>query len=259
MPKNERLREIVEILKKEGFASVSDVSKLLYVSQPTVRRDLDILERQGVIRRNHGGAVLCENEISSPVSFRKKKRSKQKSAICRMAATFIEQGTVIFADASSTALHLCEYIKPSDDLTVVTNGLPLFHSLVGEGINAILTGGSLIENSQALAGGVAKRSISAFNADLMFFSSSALGSDGMISDYSEMETELRAAMMDRSRKKVFLCDGTKFDRSSPYCLMQISKVDYIVTDTPLAENIISQNDLILVSSDQGSYLYSKTK
>ena len=238
MPKNERLREIVEILKKEGFASVSDVSKLLYVSQPTVRRDLDILERQGVIRRNHGGAVLCENEISSPVSFRKKKRSKQKSAICRMAATFIEQGTVIFADASSTALHLCEYIKPSDDLTVVTNGLPLFHSLVGEGINAILTGGSLIENSQALAGGVAKRSISAFNADLMFFSSSALGSDGMISDYSEMETELRAAMMDRSRKKVFLCDGTKFDRSSPYCLVQISKVDYIVTDTPLAENII---------------------
>lgn len=259
MPKNERLREIVEILKKEGFASVSDISKLLYVSQPTVRRDLNILERQGVIRRNHGGAVLCENEISSPVSFRKKKRSKQKSAICRMAATFIEQGTVIFADASSTALHLCEYIKPSDDLTVVTNGLPLFHSLVGEGINAILTGGSLIENSQALAGGVAKRSISAFNADLMFFSSSALGSDGMISDYSEMETELRAAMMDRSRKKVFLCDGTKFDRSSPYCLMQISKVDYIVTDTPLAENIISQNDLILVSSDQGSYLYSKTK
>ena len=259
MPKNERLREIVEILKKEDFASVSDISKLLYVSQPTVRRDLNILERQGVIRRNHGGAVLCENEISSPVSFRKKKRSKQKSAICRMAATFIEQGTVIFADASSTALHLCEYIKPSDDLTVVTNGLPLFNALVGEGINVILTGGSFIENSQAFVGGVAKKAISAFNAELMFFSSSALGADGMISDYSEMETELRTTMTERSRKKVFLCDGTKFDRSSPYCLIPISGVDYIVTDTPLDENIISQNDLILVSSDQESYLYSKNK
>ena len=257
MPKNERLREIVEILKKDGFSSVSDISKRLYVSQPTVRRDLDILERQGVIRRNHGGAMLCENEISSPVSFRKKKRSKQKSAICRMAATLIEQGGVIFADASSTALHLCEYIKPSDDLTVVTNGLPLFNALVGEGINAILTGGNLIENSQAFVGGVAKRSISAFNADLMFFSSSALGADGMISDYSEMETELRATMTERSRKKVFLCDGTKFDHSSPYCLMRISDVDYIVTDTQFDENIILQNGLILVKSDQDSYLYSK--
>ena len=257
MSKTDRQKEIIELLKIESFISVADLSKRLYASQPTVRRDLDSLEKRGIVRRNHGGAVLCENEISSPVSFRKKMHSKQKSDICRMASTLIPPDSLVFADASSTALHLCEYIKPSDNVTVVTNGIPLFKALTNCAISAILTGGSLVESSQALVGGAAERTVTLFNADVMFFSSSALGEDGMISDYSEKETALRFVMCERSQKTVFLCDGTKFDRASSYCLMPLSDADYTVTDTPLADSLLKSHNLILVDTDGGAYLYAK--
>ena len=81
MFKNQRHEEILEILKKEGFAGVCDLSKRLFASQPTIRRDLDILEKQGYIRRSHGGAILANGNLNTPVPYRKGKHAKEKAQI----------------------------------------------------------------------------------------------------------------------------------------------------------------------------------
>ena len=89
MLKNHRQEEIMEILKAEKFASVPDLSRRLYASQPTIRRDLGALEQQGLIRRSHGGAIPADDKGNIPVSFRSGTHTAEKLRICRLAATLI--------------------------------------------------------------------------------------------------------------------------------------------------------------------------
>lgn len=245
----------MEILKSEGFVGVRDLGERLYASQPTVRRDLDQLEKEGLVRRSHGGAMLAGDVINTPVSYRRGKRVKEKMRIARLAAELIENDQMIFADASSTALCLSEHIKEAANVSVVTNGILMCQALAKQNIRVFSTGGRLVGESLAFAGSVAERTVAGFYADLMFFSSSSLDENGMISDYAEEETSLRLAMLARSKKTVFLCDSTKFDRCSPFCLFQLSSVDYIVTDIPLPESMITTQGLKLLKTEGGAYMY----
>ena len=259
MSKNKRQDEILEILKKEGFVGVRELGERLYASQPTVRRDLDWLEKEGLVRRSHGGAILVGDAVKTPVSYRKGKRIREKICISRLAATLIESDHLIFVDASSTALHLSDHIKESDGVTVVTNGVLMCQALADQGVRVFSTGGRLVGESMAFVGRVAEKTVSGFNADIMFFSSSSLGSDGMISDYAEEETSLRLAMHARSRRSVFLCDSAKFDRCSPFCLLELKNVDYVVTDAPLPEVMLQGQGLRLLKSEQGAYMYKNDR
>jgi len=257
MLKNKRHLEILDILKREGFAEVRDLGERLYASQPTIRRDLDQLERQGYVRRSHGGAMLADDSINTPVSFRRGTKAREKTQICRLAATLIKSGSLIFVDASTTATHLAQVINKNDNITVVTNGYPICHELSENNIKVLSTGGRLLKNSMAFVGSGAEDSVKKYNADILFFSSSSLDEDGMISDYSEEENTLRIAMYSGARKSVFLCDSTKFNKSSAFRAFSLSDVDYIVTDAPLSEELISRHGLSLVKSENGAFMYGQ--
>lgn len=255
MLKNQRHTEILEILKNEGFAEVRDLGKRLYASQPTIRRDLDFLERSGYIRRSHGGAMLADDKINTPVSFRRGTKAREKAQICRLAATLIRSGSLIFADASTTASHLADAIDPKANVTVVTNGYPICRALSEKDIRVFSTGGRLLKNSEAFVGRGAEETVRRFNAEWLFFSSSSLSDDGTISDYSEEETSLRIAMRGGARRSVFLCDSTKFGNSSAFRAFALSDIDYAVTDAPLSESMLKANGFNLVRSEDGAFMY----
>ncbi len=257
MLKNERHFQILEILKNESFAEVRDLGARLYASQPTIRRDLDFLEKQGYIRRSHGGAVLADDRINTPVSFRKGKKAREKAAICRLASTLVTSGSLIFADASTTAAHLADALNERDNITVVTNGYSLCGALCENNIRAFSTGGRLLKSSMAFVGNSATETVRNFNADWLFFSSSSLDEDGMISDYSEEENALRVAMRAGAKHAVFLCDGTKFGKSSAFRAFPLSDMDYAVTDTPLPDSILKDNKLTLIKAEGGAFMYGK--
>ena len=182
MFKNQRHFEILTILKKEGFAEVRTLSERLYASQPTIRRDLSFLEAQGYVRRSYGGVIPADDTANTPVSFRKGKKAQEKARICQLAATLIPKSSLIFTDASTTVYHLSEYIKDSDELTVVTNGLPLCGVLAEKNVCTFSTGGRLLKSSMAFVGYQAKNTVDNFNADIFFFSASSFGNDGTISN-----------------------------------------------------------------------------
>lgn len=255
MLKNKRHEEILEILKNEGFISVGELGKRLFASQPTVRRDLDFLEKEGLVRRSHGGAMLPGYSVNTPISYRRGKRLNEKMRIAKLAATLIENDQLIFVDGSTTALCLSDFIGEFDGVSVVTNGIPMCQALAKQNLRVFSTGGRLVGESMAFVGNVAEKTVSGFNADVMFFSSSSLGSDGMISDYAEEETSLRLAMHSRSRRSIFLCDSAKFDQTSSFCLLELKKVDFIVTDEPLSEKLSEEQGLVLIKSDGGAYMY----
>lgn len=256
MLKNQRQNEILEILKQEKYASVSDLSRKLFASQPTVRRDLNCLEKQGLIRRSHGGAIPADERSHAPVSFRTGTHTAEKLRICRTAATLIPPGALIFTDASTTALQLADCIRESDGITAVTNGLLACQNFYNRGIRVCSTGGHLLRDSLAFVGETARQTVAHYNADILFFSSSSLGEDGMISDYSEEETELRLCMAEHAAARVFLCDSAKFNSRSAFNLFSASELNWVVTGEPLPEPVAQACALHLRTAAE-AYLYEK--
>ena len=259
MFKNQRHGEILDILKEQGFAGVKELSDRLYASQPTVRRDLDILEKQGYVRRSHGGAVLADGRVNTPIPFRRGRRTKEKVSICRLAATLIEEGDLVFTDASTTAFYISEFIKETDHVTVLTNGLSICAALSERNITVFSTGGRLLKESEAFAGRHAEAALEMFNADVMFFSTSAFDGCGMISDFSEEEVALRRVMRARSARAVFLCDSEKFGKTSAFVAFSLDEVDNIVTDNPLEREIAEKYGFAVIDEQDGCLLYGKAE
>ncbi len=256
MIKNERHERILQILRQEGFANVTDLSARLFVSPPTIRRDLSFLENEGYVRRNHGGAMMDEDKLHhNPVNFRRGTKMREKANICRLAATLVLPDSLVFLDDSTTVYHLADFLVGVENVTVVTNGLSVCQKLSANNIKTFSTGGRLMKKSEAFVGHFAEQTVSGFNADFMFFSAAALGNDGIISDYSEEETALRFAMKARSRKTVFLCDSDKIGVVSELRCFSLSEIDYMVTDRPLPLALIEKCRLHQLTAKEGAVLY----
>ena len=230
----ERQSRILEILEKRKNASVHYLAETLYASEPTIRRDLSVLEREGRIKRTFGGAVLSnviQGEI--PLALRERENMKAKESIAGQAVRFIRDGQVIFLDASSTAFCLTRHLEAFSDLTVITNSPKTSMKLAELKIRSFCTGGLLLENSIAYIGTHAENFVQNFNADVFFFSCRGMTEDGVLTDSSMEESELRRAMMRQSKTKVFLCTGDKIGQKYMYNLCTVSQVDAVISDIPL--------------------------
>ncbi len=230
MFKEERQQMILDRLNETSFVSVSELEKLLYISQPTVRRDLAELEKKGMIVRNHGGAMkLAEGAYQIPLAFRNHHKMPEKLDLCRSAASLIHNGDVIFMDASTSVLHIADYIT-AVDVTAVTNGMPCAMLLMQKGIRTFMTGGAVAENSLGCVGRAAERFVMDFNFNLTFFSSYGVSDRGMIVDTSLEEAELRRAVFAYTQKKVFLYTADKKNRTAPYNVLPLSEVEVVISD-----------------------------
>lgn len=227
----ERQNLIVEILKKNKSVSVAKLSELLFVSQPTVRRDLTVLEEQGVIARTHGGAVLRDTEDREiPLMFRESQNNTAKKIIAEKAAKLIGNGNTIFMDASSTVSYLVPHLEKFKDIIVVTNS-PKTSMKLGEiGIKNYCTGGLLLMHSVAYVGGDAERFVQRINADLFFFSSRGYVEKGMITDSSLEEASVRQIMKQNAEKSFYLCDSSKKDKKYMFNICHTDDVDGVIGD-----------------------------
>ena len=237
MLKDERYDEILKILNSEKYISSQELSRRLFVSMPTIRRDLAYLEKTKQIVRNHGGArKINDDYLVIPMSIRENVNHREKKQLCEDAAKLIKDDSIIFLDGSTTVLQIAEFISEKQNVTVVTNGIPISLMLIKKGIRTYSTGGELIENSMAYAGSFAEEFIRKFNIDMCFFSSHGVNRNGVIVDSSLPETQLRTAVISHSAKSVFLCDKTKFDVTAPYNLMPICDIDHIITNKSTQNN-----------------------
>ena len=227
----ERHQQILDILFKKQYASVNYLSKELFVSPPTIRRDLIYLSNKNLIKRSHGGAMsMSEKNNDIPIEFRNGIKYKEKITLAKAAAALAKEGDIIFIDASTTTLHIVDYIKNLNDIIVITNSMQVINLLKNYNITTYCTGGVLVENSFAFCGRLAESVIKEFNIDIMFFSSYSISEKGVISDYSEIETSLRKTALNQSKTKVFLCDNDKFCKSSAFIVTTINDIDYFITN-----------------------------
>ena len=254
MLKDQRQNEILEILSKDKFATVSELAQRLYSSLPTVRRDLAALEALGYVKRCHGGATLLDGDANTPLGFRREKSAKEKIRMCRVAADMINDKAVIFLDASSTVFYISDFLSEKKEITAVTNSQPGAARFLERGVSVYSVGGRLLKESLAYVGYSAERAASFYNADIMFFSAASLSLDGEISDWSDEERGVRLAMSNNSAVKVFMCDSSKVGKSSAFELFRLSSVDYVISDAPLPSVLVEGYEMT-IECREPAYLY----
>lgn len=233
----ERHEAIMRLLSEQKSISVDKLAEVLYVSQPTVRRDLTILQEEGKVVRTHGGVVLAKSsDAQVPLILRESQNNSSKKAIAVKAVKFIKNGNVIFLDASSTVSYIVPYLCEFKDIIVITNS-PKTSMKLGElRIKNYCTGGLLLDKSVAYVGSEAENFIRNFNADILFFSGRGLSENGIITDSSAEESNIRKVMINHSKRKYFLCDGSKIGKTYMYNICASDIVDEVISEKTTASD-----------------------
>lgn len=242
-----REKNVLDLLEKRQYVSVEEVSHAFDVSDSTTRRIFGELQNKGLITRTHGGAKINDANNAAPsFTFRIHQNLFEKKKIALSAIKLIKNGDIIFLDGSTTAYCIAEYLGEFENIKVVTNGIETLSLLSQNKIPAYSTGGVVSsENPSVLVGGYAEDGVRNFFADAAFFSARALNEDGRIYDCYEDEIFIRRAMIKHAKTKVFLCDSTKFGRTSPHLLCSLSDVDYVASNQPLPDFIPKEKSLSL--------------
>ena len=232
---NNRQQSILALLQRHNAISVADLSEQLYFSPSTVRRDLETLEKENLLRRTHGGAALvADKNAEIPLDVRTGDNRAAKEAIARAAAGFVTDGDSLFMDSSSTVLRMLPYLAGRKDLTVITNGLKTAGELARHhGIRTVCTGGVLRERSLSFIGHHARAVLSGYNVNKLFFSARAISPEKGVSDIDADEAELRRIMLRGAERAFVLMDASKLDTLSLCHICGIGEVDALVTDAPL--------------------------
>lgn len=238
MKKNQD-RDILTILQSHQYASIEELAEALHVSTSTVRRKLSDLQEKGLITRTHGGAQLNDtNNFFPSFTFRIHQNSYEKKKIALSAIKLIKHGDLIFLDGTTSAFFIAEYLSEFKNIRVITNGIDTLSLLAKNNIAAYSTGGHVSQNNRSvLVGHYAEEMVKNFHADIAFFSAVSVDENGEIYDCFEEENVIRKAMIGHATKKVFLCDSTKFDKTSMFHLCSLNDVDYVVSNHDLPENI----------------------
>jgi len=226
MKTNEREHKILEILRERQFASVSFLATNLYTSPSSIRRSLTRMQNAGLVRRNYGGVILSDNEKKTATpDVRIEQQKSQKKAVAQKAAALLRPGMTVFLDSSTTCAYMVEHIAQISDITVFTNNLRTAAKLVESSVDTYCIGGHCEKNAALTVGRYAEGMIRELCADIFFFSSQAISKSGVITDCSAEETAIRKAMFENAKKRVFLCDSSKFDHTSVHRLCNIKDVD----------------------------------
>lgn len=250
----DRRKSIMKMLVQYKSVTVTELSKVFKITEETVRRDLEKLEKDGLLKRTYGGAVLVDNVTEDlPVSVREISNIEGKEAVGKKASDLVEDGDVLMLDSSTTALQVAKNIK-NKTVTVITNSEKVVIELAGvQNIKVISTGGTLRPSSMSFVGPQAENSATQYNGDLFFMSCGGISVSKGLTDTNELEAEMKKVMMGCARHVVLLIDHTKINRTGFVKIGPFSKISTIIVDTPLPcdlEDELKNNNVKIVICDE---------
>lgn len=229
----ERQKKIIEILNNDGSVLVSKLSEELSVTEETIRRDLEKLEKQEALIRTHGGAIpVDENVYELSLEKRKNTNISSKERLAQEAAKHVKPWDTIFLDASTTTFYMAKEIKKIQNVTVITNSIRVINELSGIKDIKVIGIGGLVSQNQSFVGSHAEDIIkNTYFANKMFFSSKGvMEEDVWVLESNEQECAIKQKMIDNSTKRYYLCDKSKVGRVGFVKLTPFNKIDYFISD-----------------------------
>ncbi|MDD3140979.1 MAG: DeoR/GlpR family DNA-binding transcription regulator [Lachnospiraceae bacterium] len=228
----ERRNLILEKLQEDKRVVVSELSQLYNVSEETIRRDLDKLDKDGLAIKSYGGAVINENtNIDMPFNVRKKHNVAGKQKIADIIAGLIHDGDHIMLDASTTAVFIAKAIKNKERITVITNSIEIVIELSDvSDWNIISSGGQLKEGYLALVGPTAIAGLESYNVETTIISCKGLDKEKGFSDSNEQFSQAKKVMLKAAKQCILAVDNSKFGTVSYAKGGDLRDVQIIVTD-----------------------------
>lgn len=243
MLQEERYKQIQEILKQHDSVRVTELVHVLNVSIDTVRRDLENMEAKKLLKRVHGGAILAEEHGDQNVfSHREHKNKEKKIELAQLACELVSEGQAIALNAGTTNLEIAKKLSENfERLTVISNGLRIIeHFSAKPGFTVIVPGGILDQQEYALYGKKCEEDISGYNIDQVFLSINAISVDKGLTDFRIHEVDIIKAMMTSARQINAAADSSKFEKVSYLNICPLEKVDMIITDSSINEDIANK-------------------
>lgn len=245
---NQRREKIVELLKEDGFAKVINLAKIFKVTEVTIRQDLEKLEKEGLLVREHGGAYLknIEDKVRT-LSLSNQDNLDKKEQIANKCIEYIESGDSIILDSGSTTTEIAKKLKGFKNLTVITNALNIAMMLGTEpGIDLIVTGGEFKPPTLSLTGQKAADFFQGIYVQKLFLATAGLSLKAGLTYPSISDIVVKKAMIDAAETTYLVADSTKIGKSSFASLGALSLVDYVITDSDINERdkeLFEENDI----------------
>ena len=237
IPKD-RQKAILESLHTNGYISVEDLAKQLYVSQATIRRDLNELEKDGFLNRTHGGAsFISQDHMITSIDYRTKWNMEGKVRIGKKAAELVDDGMHIFIDSSSTTLWFAKQLNDKKDLHILTNNVSIAQILSQENTHHVeITCGTYDYKHGGIFGIDTADYIMQRHADILFVSASGIDTSG-ITTKTKRDIAAKHAFHKRSDLTVLLIDHTKFFEVNYYQVFNLDDIDIIIVDKELPKEL----------------------
>ncbi|MEZ0165847.1 DeoR/GlpR family DNA-binding transcription regulator [Kineococcus sp. LSe6-4] len=242
----ERRRRILQAIHHEGATSVRDLAERMAVSQSTIRRDLQVLNKDGELLRTHGGAMAPDRQTTAdlarmagpgapdatvelPFDLVSPVDRPLKERVAAAAATLVHDGDVVILDIGTTTVLVAEALR-GRDITVITSNLAVFDVLRDDdAVRLVLLGGVVRRNYQSLVGSATSQMLSDLNADLVLLSCTGVRNNGRVVDNMAVEEPIKRAMIEAAEKVVLLATETKFPGTGSQRLCSVDDVDVLVT------------------------------
>jgi DeoR/GlpR family transcriptional regulator of sugar metabolism len=228
-----RRSAIADLLRDSGAITVTEVESRFGVSPMTARRDLAELERQGIARRTHGGAVLPSiSAQEDSFTQRMEVATEAKSQLAEAAVALLSPRETVFLDSSSTAYYVARRIvEMGIGVTVITNSLPVMEAVASRetpNVNLIGVGGTLRPLTRSFCGPYAVHTVLGHFADRLFLSVKGVTRDGVLTDADELEAEVKRSMIAQAEESVLLLDDSKLGARGQNAIARVTEVSSVL-------------------------------
>ncbi len=232
VPAKVRQARIRELLKDNHTVSIKELAKEFAVSEMTVRRDLEVLERAGEVRRTHGGAMPADRMVFQfDFTARRQAHKPAKIAIARRALEVIKPHKRIIIDTGTTTLELAYLLKEEHDITVLTPSLAVASVLqFSPGVQTVLLGGVVRRGSPDLTGVVTETVLDMFAADIAFQGADGIGIDGRLYNADTRIAKVDRKIRERAERTYILSDSSKIGKTALITHGYINEVEALITD-----------------------------
>ena len=241
----ERHDRIIEIVLEKGRIAVSDICKMFDVSEMTARRDLNDLERDGLLRRMHGGAVAnLGRSYEPPFQIRASKNQEIKTAIGLKAAELIKDGDSIALDVGTTTLEIVPGLVGKRNLTIMTACLQVASRVVEcmsleQDARLILTGGIVRARELSMIGSIPQHTYGELHVDKAFIGIGGISLEEGLTEYNLEDAEIKQVLIRSALEKIVVADGSKFGVTTFGSVAPLSVIDKIVTDPSISPEMLS--------------------
>lgn len=237
----ERYKKLIEYLETHGIIKIDALVKLFDISVETARRDLNHLEKEGVIKKIYGGASLVTHEVKEPAtSERLTKNLKEKIEIGKKCAEFINDGDSILIEVGTTTLQVAKAIKNKKNLMVITNSIHVVNELMDTEFDIYLIGGKLRHGEGSISGAVSMFELENFHISKAIIGAAGITLERGLSDFNIEEALVRKKVIEQSKEVILTADNSKFGHDVLAHVCPITAIDLVITGAALDSKMLAQ-------------------